>query len=45
MPDAERHPKNVNGAWYVDTSCLHCSMCVWLVPDLCREEFPEVGQT
>ncbi len=45
MPEFERHPKNVDGSWYVDTSCLNCSTCFELAPDLFRNEFKELGQT
>lgn len=24
---SDRHPENVAGSWYVDTSCISCGLC------------------
>jgi len=34
---ADRHPGNVDGAWFVDTRCIDCGTCRELVPDLFGE--------
>jgi glyoxylase-like metal-dependent hydrolase (beta-lactamase superfamily II)/ferredoxin len=34
---ADRHPGNVEGAWFVDTRCIDCGTCRELVPDLFGE--------
>ena len=34
---ADRHPANVDGAWFVDTRCIDCGTCRELVPDLFGE--------
>jgi ferredoxin len=28
-----RHPRNANGRYYVDTTCVHCKLCQDLAPD------------
>lgn len=30
----QRHPANVDGAWFVDTRCIDCGTCRELAPDL-----------
>jgi ferredoxin len=30
---SERHPRNVDGRYYVDTSCVHCDLCHEIAPD------------
>jgi ferredoxin len=30
---AERHPLNVEGRYYVDTTCVHCDLCHEIAPD------------
>jgi glyoxylase-like metal-dependent hydrolase (beta-lactamase superfamily II)/ferredoxin len=34
-----RRPENVSGDFYVDTSCIDCDTCRWMVPEV----FTEVG--
>jgi ferredoxin len=34
---AERYEDNVPGAWYVDKSCILCSLCVDLAPNNFKE--------
>src|SRR3954449_12342306 len=34
---ADRHPDNVDGAWFVDTRCIDCGTCRELVPELFGE--------
>ncbi|MBV9953339.1 MAG: MBL fold metallo-hydrolase [Acidimicrobiia bacterium] len=34
---ADRHPDNVDGAWFVDMRCIDCGTCRELVPDLFGE--------
>ncbi|OUL26147.1 MBL fold metallo-hydrolase [Nostoc sp. RF31YmG] len=29
-----RHPENVNGDFYVDTSCIDCDTCRWMTPEV-----------
>ncbi|EEF59662.1 ferredoxin [Pedosphaera parvula] len=33
----ERHPENVPGPWYVDTSCIQCGLCSEYAPASFRE--------
>jgi glyoxylase-like metal-dependent hydrolase (beta-lactamase superfamily II) len=33
----DRHPRNADGAWFVDTRCIDCGTCRELVPDLFGE--------
>lgn len=28
-----RHPRNVTGRYYVDTTCVHCKLCQDLAPE------------
>ncbi|MBP5973176.1 MBL fold metallo-hydrolase [Brasilonema sp. CT11] len=32
-----RRPQNVSGDFYVDTSCIDCDTCRWMVPDVFTE--------
>jgi glyoxylase-like metal-dependent hydrolase (beta-lactamase superfamily II)/ferredoxin len=34
---ADKHPANVDGAWFVDTRCIDCGTCRELVPELFGE--------
>jgi glyoxylase-like metal-dependent hydrolase (beta-lactamase superfamily II)/ferredoxin len=34
---ADRHPSNVDGAWFVDTRCIDCGTCRELAPELFGE--------
>lgn len=34
MPDKnKKHPKNVNGKYYVDDKCVHCEACIMEAPE------------
>lgn len=35
----ERHPSNVDGDFFVDTTCIDCDTCRWLAPDT----FADIG--
>lgn len=30
----KRHPKNVPGPWFVDTSCISCDTCTDISPEI-----------
>jgi ferredoxin len=44
MPDnASRQPKNVAGAWYVDTTCTLCRTCLAEAPNLLKPNEDETA--
>lgn len=35
----QRRPENIDGDFYVDSTCINCDTCRWMAPDV----FYEVG--
>ncbi len=35
-----RHPENINGDFYVDTSCIDCDTCRWMAPEV----YTDIGE-
>jgi ferredoxin len=33
-----RRPQNINGDFYVDTTCIDCDTCRWMAPDIFIED-------
>jgi len=34
----QRHPQNINGDFYVDTTCIDCDTCRWMTPEVFHRE-------
>jgi ferredoxin len=35
MPDkSKKHPRNVDGPWFVDDACISCDTCTDISPDI-----------
>ncbi len=33
----QRHPDNISGNFYVDTTCINCDTCRWMAPHSFRD--------
>ena len=41
---SDRHPRNIPGLWYNDTTCIDCGLCPDMLPSVFRRD-AETGQT